>query len=306
MLYQPERHLQLKPLDWNPERVKAWLSVFAQAALKSKAQTARWPIHPRDASDFGDQKLIPRLTTLYCGEAGVWLALARLAQAGYIQLPQPLAEIYSELLQAYTAAPETGERVPSWFLGESSLLTASWLAQPDRQIEDQLEAVICANRQNPTREALWGAPGTMIGSLFLWEQSHKQRWADIYRQNVEAIWDSWHFDEPSQTWLWEQDMYGRQTRYLGAGHGWAGNLYPLWRGYDLLTAEQQQSLSERTISGLNQLIQVCPPGANWPALPGGGATHAVAMVPWCARYDYLAALCGGSFARGLAAVASRG
>jgi len=260
-LYDPARHLPADS-DWNPERAQAWLRRWAAATLQVWAAQRAWPQHPRDAADSGD--VTGPLRSLYCGSAGVWLALARLAAADLCRLPRSLADIYSDVLAGYARTPDTGQCVPSFFLGESGLLVASFLARPERAPAERLAQVIRANRDNPTREALWGAPGTMIAALFLYEATADVRWAELFRDSAGALWSSWFFDEDREVWLWEQDLYGQKTRYLGAGHGWAGNLYPLWRGQALLGAAQRDQLRTRTLQGLERLALVEGDLANWP------------------------------------------
>ena len=274
-LYDPERHLPADR-DWDPEQARAWLRKWAEATLAVWAAQRGWPQHPRDAADSGD--ITGPLHSLYCGSAGVWLALARLAAADLCRLPRGLADIYSDVLDGYARTPDTGQCVPSWFLGESGLLVARFLARPDPAPAERLVEVIRANRDNPTREVLWGAPGTMIAALFLYERTAEARWAELFRDSAQVLWESWFFDEERQVWLWEQDLYGQKSRYLGAGHGWAGNLYPLWRGQALLSATQRDQLRTRTRLGLERLALVEGDLANWP--PQAEKRDKL-LVQWC-------------------------
>src|SRR5690606_36995417 len=117
----------------------------------------------------------------YLGALGVWIALVRLAAAGHCRLPAAPADLYAGALADYEHSPDTGGRVPSWFLGESAPLTACCLARPGPALADRLAAVIRDNRDNPTLEALWGAPGTMIAALFMHEATGESRWAELFR-----------------------------------------------------------------------------------------------------------------------------
>ena len=246
-LYPTERHVAPSPSAWDPERVSRWLTTWSSAALDGWQQAGCWPMHPRDVAS--DSPADP-MHCLYLGSAGVWLALVRVAQAGLCHVPMPVADIHARIATNYAHRPDLGERFPSWFLGESGILTGQWLARPDDAIADRLAAIVHDNRENPTREALWGAPGTMIAALFLHEATSEARWADLFRASADALWASWFHDEATDTWLWEQDLYGQRVRYLGAGHGWAGNLYPLWRGHALLDPEQQTRLRDRTLTAI--------------------------------------------------------
>lgn len=273
-LFDPQRHQSLGLEPWEPNQVEQWLQQWAQAAWAHWQAQQAFPLHPRDreADETGP------MHTLYMGAAGVWIALARLAQAGYLTLTEPLSAIYQGLDQRYQQAPDTGSEVPSLFLGRSGILTAQWLAAPSDTVAECLADLIRANANNSTREFLWGAPGTMIAALFLWEQSHDVCWAELFRDSADRLWESWYFDPAQGHWLWEQDMYGAQRQYVGAGHGWVGNLYPLWRGYSLLSPAQQTVLSERTLTTLTALQIRDGEQANWPALFGNGERL---LVQWC-------------------------
>ena len=279
-LYDPQRHLTLAPEPWNAEVAHNWLRLWSNSADTAKlAGEQAWPIHPRDASN--DASTLTQANSLYFGALGVWLALNRIAAAGLggmrISTPETLREIH----RAYCHSPDTGERVPSWFLGESSLLTALTLQDlhdPSPVHAALLAGMIRSNRDNPTRETLWGAPGTMLAALILWERTKRADWQALFVDSVAAIWSSCFQDEATGAWLWEQDMYGRQARYVGAGHGWAGNLYPLWRGQELLTASQRQLLQKRTEHSLKVLARLDGDFANWPARPGDDT---VSLTQWC-------------------------
>ncbi|KYF52521.1 hypothetical protein BE04_00400 [Sorangium cellulosum] len=189
-----------------------------------------------------------------------------------------LPEIFDEVLEEYLRSPDDGQRVPSWFLGESALLTARCLARPDARKADRLAEIIRDNRDNPAREALWGAPGTMLAALFLHEATGDERWAALIRDSAAALWESWTHDEALGVWLWEQDLYGRRVRYLGAAHGWAGNLYALWRAHALLSPEQRSQLRARTLEGLGRLATIEGELANWPAHAGPPSKP---LLQWC-------------------------
>src|SRR5262249_53274475 len=65
-----------------------------------------------------------------------------------------------------------------------------------------------------------------------------------------------------------QTLYGRTTRYLGLGHGHAGNMLALLRGWPRLAAEQQARLAEAIPHTLAATAVEADEGANWPAVPG--------------------------------------
>ena len=115
--------------------------------------------------------------------------------------------------------------VPSWYLGESGLLTARWLAQPDQNIAKRFPIRLSKIRITRRLKALWGAPGTMTAALFLYENSNSEQqvdWKKLYQTSVESLWKSWFKDSEEDIWIWEQDMYGAKHGFVGAGHGGTG------------------------------------------------------------------------------------
>lgn len=269
-LFDPGRHVSLAATPWSADRVRDWLRRWARDALAAEADG--WPLHPRDVADFPG---VQRLYGLYAGALGVWLALAQLAEAELIALPNLLGDRLAGVYRRYCTAPDTGERVPSWFLGETALLTVLECLQPQPARARKLGEIVSRNRAHPSLEALWGAPGTMLAPLFLWERSRDPVWAELFRDSAAAVLDSWK--PQAGLWLWEQDLYGKHVTYLGAGHGWAGNLYPLWRGQALLTQAERAQLLTRSRETLAALAVRDGHAANWPATPT--AEHM--LLQWC-------------------------
>ena len=77
-------------------------------------------------------------------------------------------------------------------------------------------------------------------------------------------------------------MYDRQTQYLGAGHGFAGNVYPLLKGAALLDAARRAELHERCVMTLRTTACVEADALNWPSTtspPRPGAARL--LMQWC-------------------------
>ena len=151
----------------------------------------------------------------------------------------------------------------------------------DRSTEaaDRLAASIEQNIPNPTNEALWAAPGTMLGALHMLEWTRERRWHDLFLENVEQVWRTWLPSDDAPCHLWTQDLHGDVIQYLGAGHGFAGNAYPLLRGASLLAAERRESLYDRCVETLRVTAVQDDAGANWPESPRPGRRKI--LVQWC-------------------------
>ena len=65
--------------------------------------------------------------------------------------------------------------MPSYYLGEVGILLVLWRMKGSGAAADRLYASIRSNIGNPTREALWAAPGTMLAAWHLWEATGEER-----------------------------------------------------------------------------------------------------------------------------------
>jgi hypothetical protein len=71
------------------------------------------------------------------------------------------------------------------------------------------------------------------------------------QQAVQALLDDMIVDPEIGTWNWQQALYGKPTRYLGAGHGFAGNVYPALRATALLNADTVRTFEQRALDTLS-------------------------------------------------------
>lgn len=283
-LFDPDRHEQLdRDHHWDEEKVIHWLQNWGQDALRqAQSGVPVFPVHPDDAQDLSSTQP----TSLYCGALGVWLALERLMNAQLIPV-QDTSTVYPTLHQLYTAQPDSGENVPSWFLGESALLT-QWCLQhkAPESLQNQLRDCIKKNLTNPTQEILWGAPGTFLAALFMWEATAEKSWRTLCEQHLEVLWQHWEWHSAHGAWLWTQELYGKTRIFMGAGHGWASNIYALWRAEPLLNDSQYNQLRERTLGALktqalshaDTLTQTHAGAINWPPLADQDTNL---LMQWC-------------------------
>jgi len=279
MIFEPERHEPLIDSAWDGPTAHEAIRSIVDDIEDNQFAEGHWPDHPLD--DDGDT---PRTgcNSLYLGSAGVLWALSYLQREGAVELrSDPMGGI-RRADAAYRAHPDTGEVVPSYFLGEVGILLVLWRLTGDRSTEERIYAAVKANIRNPTNEALWAAPGTMVAAWHLWQATREERWRDLFLENVEQLWRTWIFDAQAQCYLWTQDLYGKIVQYLGAAHGFAGNVYPLLRGASLLDAGRREQLYDRCVATLRATAKVEDDCVNWP--PGlyvprpGGARM---LLQWC-------------------------
>jgi Lanthionine synthetase C-like protein len=282
MLFEPDRHEPLQGSSaWDETRVHACVAAIASRAERERGADGQWPAHPLDLE--GDA---PRdgYKGLYLGSAGVLWALWWLQRQGAVTKPAlDAAAGLAAAHAAYLERPDdSSEVVPSYYLGEVGILLLWWRLAGTSQLADRLHAAVQANIGNPTLEALWAAPGTMVAAWHLWRASGQVRWRKLFLDNVAQLWRTWAFDGAIGCHLWTQDLYGQRVQYLGAGHGFAGNVFPLLLGAELLDDARREALYERCEAVLGATARRDGDAVNWP--PGTYAPRPgrpQMLMQWC-------------------------
>ena len=278
MLFDPERHELLRDTAWNAQAAKATIAaIVADIEDEAGPQARSWPAHPLD-----DVSEDPPHKSLYLGAAGVLWALWYLERQGAATLSIRPAELIDGVYREYLLDPDTRQVVPSYFLGEAGILLVLWLLTQSAAAAGRLHDAISENIPNPANEALWAAPGTMVGALHMHGWTKDPRWESLFAANVEQLWRTWQPSEYAPCHLWTQDLYGEIVQLLGAGHGFAGNAYPLLRGASLIAPERRAVLYERCLEALRATVTIEGDCANWP--PGVGKPRQGRekwLVQWC-------------------------
>ncbi len=279
MLFEPARHEALQAAAWDASRAHDAIRAIVGDIEQHRLAAGQWPVHPLD--EEGDT---PRtgFKSLYLGSAGVLWALWYLQREGAVALQIDVQADIQAAEALYQADPDTGQVVPSYYLGEAGILLVQWRLTGSRQAADRLYATVQSNIENPTNEALWAAPGTMLAAWHLWQASGEARWRDLFQDNARQLWRTWIYDTPAQCHLWTQDLYGQVVQYLGAGHGFAGNVYPLLKGAELLDANHRDELYARCITTLSATARREGAAVNWP--PGMFAPRPgrpSVLMQWC-------------------------
>src|SRR5688572_29314097 len=278
MLFEPGRHEPLLEAQWDASSARETAREIVRDLEDALGSGIVWPAHPLDGVDE------PRTgqKTLYLGASGTLWAMWYLEQEGAVELRVKPSDLIGRVYESYLAEPDTGEVVPSYYLGEVGILLVLWRLTQSSAAADRLFAAIERNIPNPTNEALWGAPGTMVGAWHMLKWTGERRWRDLFLANVEQLWRTWMPSEQARCHLWTQDLYGSIVQLLGAGHGFAGNVYPLLRGAALLTGEQREILYDRCVETLGATVVFEDDCANWPpsvGTPRPGRTDM--LVQWC-------------------------
>lgn len=279
LIFDPARHEALAAPAWDAATAARTIAVIADDVQAACLDGTAWPVHPLDAD--GDTPA-GGFKGLYLGSAGVWWSLWSLARRGLATLRLDARDGIERTLAAYRDAPDSGAVVPSYFLGEVGVLLVHWRLTGAEASAAALAEGIERNITNPTLEALWGAPGTMLAAWHMARWTGAPHWRDLFLRNVDALWQAWERHDDVGAWLWTQDLYGRRPRLLGAGHGFVGNVYALLRESGWLDDARRDTLHARCAETLAATVIESDGACNW--LPDVGPQRQPGRPPpmqWC-------------------------
>ena len=96
MLYNPARHEELQPIDWDEDQVRETIKRIVGDTESRFSPDRYWPLHPRDADGNDDPDQLT--TPLYHGACGVIWALHYLQAVGAAQLSRSYVDDLDSLL----------------------------------------------------------------------------------------------------------------------------------------------------------------------------------------------------------------
>lgn len=279
MIHDPARHEPLSASAWSDDLARAAIAAIVRDTEQQRLPTGAWRVHPLD--DEGEN-LRTGFKGLYLGSAGVWWALWWLQRQGAVQLQSDPAAGLRQADADYRSEPDNGRVETSLFMGQAGILLALWLVTRADDVADRLHAVVAANMRHPANEAFVGGAGTLHAAWHLAQDTQQPRWVALVRDNLDALWDSWHFDERAGCHLWTQQLYGSTVQYYGAGHGWAGNVGALLQAAALLDDARRAALVDRCAVMLPLTASRDGDAANWRGgtyLPRSGKVDL--LLQWC-------------------------
>jgi hypothetical protein len=275
VLYDGPSHEPLAGRDWSDGAARTAIAAIVADAEEAFDPGTLWPAHPLD--EEGGALRSP--VGLYLGAGGVIWALDALARAGLAAPTRDWAEVAAALPDRYLGKPDmpeltAGRPVPSLLAGESGVLLVAHRLAPAPEHVERMVACVRANVRNPTRELLWGSPGTALAAQLMLETTGDERLADAWRESADWLWDEW------RDGLWLQDMYGQTRRYVGAGHGFASNVHVLARG-DLLEPERRRELERRSLETLRAYVIREGDLAQWAPTEDPVGPDVTTRTQWC-------------------------
>lgn len=274
MLFDSDRHEILSDRPWDEVAVKSIVQEIFNRTIESFDSNLFWITDPKD------EPTIPSNKSIYFGASGVLWALEQIESSLNLPLPFKPESLIQSIYQKYLEAPDTVDVLPSLFLGESGILLLHYKYAPSKHIADRLYQIIEENIPNITLEALWGAPGTMIAASYMYDWTKEDRWADLYQANARFLIDELKSALSRDEIMWTQDMYGKKCCYVGAGHGYFGNVFGLLKQQELLAPADRDFLLSNVAETLTSLALVENDLANWHALHPK-LEGRLPLVQWC-------------------------
>ncbi len=263
MLHEPARHETLTTTPWSDGDARAAVAQIVADSVARFDPRSLWPAHPLDDSADAAPTF-----DIYSGAAGVVLGLQHLHKAGMVQPIPDFTSVTSDLLERNRQARNVADQT-SLLLGDAGILLLQWRTSPSTLLADAIHHSIARNLRNPALEQLWGSPGTLLAAIHMHEWTGERRWGDLLSSGVEILWDAMEKVEeevgPPGFWIWTQALWGRRSRHLGGGHGFAGNVFPAFRGAHLLSSDVVSAFARRTVETLNATVVREDGFANWPA-----------------------------------------
>ena len=235
MLHDPVRHEPLREQRWDEARARDCIQRIVDGLEDDFTPGLGWLEHPRDDPRQPDS----RNPSLYYGASGVIWSLQYLRAAGAAQ-PRRQEWLDTDTLLAMTRqwlGDEAERERAAFLMGETPirLMEMARSAGPRQAAcADALAMLIEGNLAHPARELMWGSPGTLLAALFLHRRTAEARWATLFRRSAAQLLGEMRWSAQRQCWYWQQDLYGSQSTYLDAVHGFVATASPIIAGRDLL------------------------------------------------------------------------
>lgn len=253
----PALHVPLRPLTWSADEARSAIEDIVSDALVHFDDERLWPAHPmEDGRPDGD-------ASFYFGATGVIWTLEYLRRVGATQTPIDFRSILPRLFDANKAQFSRMDYAAhgSLLFGDLGTALLAMRLAPKPELADLIEGRAKANTALPVRELMWGMPGSMLACLHMDEMTGEGRWRTLFRLQAARLLDE--LEETEYGPLWTQDLYGRHMRWLGPVHGYAGNMIPLLRGWDWLTAGQRDRVADAVPRTLAANAWRSELGASW-------------------------------------------
>jgi hypothetical protein len=142
---------------------------------------------------------------------------------------------------------------------------------PEAGLADRIYGRAASNNFLPIVEMMWGLPGSMLACVHMHRMTGEERFGALFRSQAARLLDDLEAGDRGAP-VWTQDLYGKQQRWLGAVHGFAGNMLPLIHGWDWLDDGQRGVVADAAMRTLAAHAERSELGATWPAVMEGSGS----------------------------------
>jgi hypothetical protein len=274
MIYEPAEHEALSDAVFDRDKARAFIVDTVRTIDGLYDPNDAWPLHPED--DYGQEKGSTNLG-IYYGAAGTMWALARLAERYEVPLRNDYGRAIDRCVEQYETYPEES-RAPSYWMGFAGIAFVKYLLTKDVGALEHCTRAAESNSGNPTREFMWGSPGTIFPALLSRERDGDSRFDTLVRSVHDELWETWEPETQDGGLLWLQDMYGKRRRYVGAGHGAITNVAVFARAIDLMDAARREAFALRLRALLERYAISEGEVVNWYSL---GQPLEQKRMQWC-------------------------
>jgi lantibiotic modifying enzyme len=265
-MFEQHRHEPLIEPDWKEYDPRAAIERIVKDTHARFDPHRLWPVHPLDRPSAERP-----FKMLYFGAAGVIWALSYLNRVGATEVAHNYITTLAELAGQNRADLNLSEPNSfSYLMGDVGIQLVGWRIDPTKELADAIFLAVERNTENPAREFMWGAPGTMLAALFMYEFTQELRWKELYARSAARIVSDMVKVSGLDCYTWTQDLYGQTSLYIGAVHGFAANVISIIKGRKLLDPETVTLVASLAADTLEKTANVEGDYANWPPDVRGG------------------------------------
>lgn len=274
MIYEPAEHEKLTDDAFKRDEATAFIVDTVRLIDSAYHADDGWPLHPED--DYGQGKGASNLG-IYFGAAGTMWGLSRLAERYGLTLRSDYRRGIGRCEEQFKTYPRESQ-VPSYWMGGAGISLVKYLLTNDRSAIERCLSLAESNAGNPTREFMWGSPGTAFPALLLRDGEIDPRFDALLCSVHDELWNTWEPENEDGGLLWLQDLYGQRCRFIGAGHGAVTNIAVFVRAFDLMDAQRREVFRSRLRAMLERYAMSDGEAVNWYSLAQPSRQN---RMQWC-------------------------
>ncbi|MCP4324479.1 MAG: hypothetical protein GY951_06810 [Psychromonas sp.] len=272
-MFDKDRHFPCSNTEWNPELAKQTLLEIVAETQQQLQLNKPLPRYPLD--QYSGKHL-------YMGSTGVLWAIHYLQQQAVVDTDFDISPYLKKPTKRKTRASLKNPHKDgaSYLFGDLASLLLSYKLKPSDKLAQRIKQEIEVNNRQPVRELMWGTSGSMLVSNFMYQIEADKQWSELFISQSKQLIDSWQAVAPN-TYLWDLELYNQNKTYLGAVHGFAGNVLPLIKGQQHLNKAVYQQVCDKTMHTVIQTAVTDNHYANWHAVYQASHSDTPTLLQHC-------------------------